>query len=87
MSEIIPIKERVTGNMLALEECLLKLCEYGNPRLSCTGNGQWYCALDMFVQGKGVEFKVASDFREVSMQHAVNACYERLMKALADLGL
>lgn len=68
-----------------LEGGLKKLCEYGKPRLSSQGNGQWYCSLDMYVQGKGVEFKIASDFTHPSMLEAVQICYERLEKVLKDL--
>lgn len=63
------------------------LCEYGKPRLCSQGNGEWFCTIDMFVQGSGVEFKVASTFQEPSMLQAVKTCYERLDKALKDLGL
>ena len=85
----LPIKmeERVTHASIPLEECLHKLCEYGKPRLSSQGNGEWYCAIEMFVQGIGVDFKVASSFKEPSAHDAVNVCYERLKKALSDLGL
>lgn len=50
----------------------------------CSGN---VCAVEMFVQGKGVEFVIASGFRETSMLNAARVCYERLEKALNDLGL
>lgn len=38
--------------------------------------GEWYCSLDMFVQGQGVGFKVASEFNEASMLNAAKSCYE-----------
>jgi hypothetical protein len=70
-----------------IETGMLKLCEYGLPRIWSQGNGQWYCSLEMFVQGTGVQFKVASDFNEPSMLQAIKVCYERLEKALSDLGV
>lgn len=70
-----------------IEDGMSKLCEYGKPRLSYHGNGNWYCALEMYVQGRGVEFKVASEFDHKSMQLAISCCIERLQKALKDLGL
>lgn len=79
--------EIVKRRDLSLEECVDKLCAYGKPRFQCYGNGEWYCAVEMFVQGKGVEFVIASGFRETSMLNAARVCYERLEKALNDLGL
>lgn len=70
-----------------LEGYLLNLCRFGKPRLCSQANGKWYCAIDMFVEGKGVEFKIASEFGEPSMLEAVRVCYDRLIKALKDLGL
>lgn len=83
------ITKRVDGlrDNLTIEEYIDKLCYYGKPWLSSQGNGEWYCAIDMFVQGQGVEFKIASTFKEPSMLAAVRVCWERLEKALKDLGL
>ena len=86
MSEIVRIKERVLNNSLTLEEYMGKLCQYGKPGLRYFGNGEWYCNIDMFVQGTGVEFKIASSFKETSMLNAAKVYYERLEKALSDLG-
>ena len=87
MPEIIPIKERVTVCSLTLEEYVNKLCQHGKPRFQNFGKDEWYCAVDMFVQSQGIEFKIASGFKEPSMQEAARVCYERLEKALSDLGL
>ena len=85
--DIVNMKERVTHHSLTLEEYMDKLCQYGKPCLRYFGNDEWYCNIDMFVQGQGVEFKIASTFKEPSMLSAAKVCYERLEKALSDLGL
>jgi hypothetical protein len=88
MSNEIAIKEKLSKDFnYTIETGMLKLCEYGTPRLCSQANGQWYCSLDMFVQGQGVAFKVSSDFNEPSMLAAIKVCYERLHKALKDLGM
>jgi hypothetical protein len=89
MAEIIPLnKSKLSKHFdYTIETGMLKLCEYGKPRLVSFGNGEWYCVLEMFVQGQGVEFKVASAHNEISMLQAIKVCYERLEKALSDLGV
>ena len=69
-----------------LEETVDDLCKYGKPRFQFMGDG-WYCVIEMYVQGKGIQFNVASDFKHASMLEASTVCYERLHKALRDLGL
>lgn len=69
-----------------LEEGLLRLCSYGKPSVSRMSEG-WHCDITMFVQGKGVEFKIRSEFNEKSPRAAVRICYERLETALRDLGV
>lgn len=71
-----------------IEEGLELLCQFGNPRLSRIGKqdkADWYCNIDMFVTGKGVEFKVASDFDCKTPVAAVNQCCERLKETLKSL--
>ena len=70
-----------------IEDGMLKLCEYGKPRLTSFGNGRWHCAIDVFCNGKGVEFKIASEFGEPSMVDAVRSCISRLHDALKSLGV
>jgi hypothetical protein len=45
-----------------IEASLNELCKYGKPRLFSFGNNQWHCTLEAFVQGKGIDFKVSSEF-------------------------
>lgn len=89
MAEIIPLNKSKLSKVFNydIEGGMLKMCEYGKPRVWSQGNGEWYCSLEMFVQGKGVEFKVASDYNHPSMLDAIKVCYERLEKALSDLGV
>jgi len=73
-----------------LDDILQELCRYGKPRLSNTGSiGQqeWYCNMEMFAQGKGVEFKIASDFKHSTPTEAALICYERMVAALETLGV
>lgn len=87
MSELALKEKALPDFNYSLDEGLNKLCEYGKPTLWYRGNGQWYCSLEMYVQGKGISFTVASEFTEISKLDAVRVCYERLAKALKDLGL
>lgn len=68
-----------------LEEMLLMLAKYGEPRLSLQGNG-WYCAIEMRVSSVGVQFKVASEFGCKSPGTAAAECCARVEKTLSDLG-
>lgn len=70
-----------------IESAMFWLSQYGKPRLCSQGNGEWFCAIEMFVQGAGVSFDVRSDFKEKSMLDAIRVCVERLEKALSDLGV
>lgn len=85
MTDLIPIKERVTVDMLTLEQYLELLCQYGKPAVRSFGNNEWYCNIDMFVQGKGVEFKIASTFKEPSPCIAAKVCYEKVIDTLRAL--
>jgi hypothetical protein len=79
------IKALITVN--SIEEGLYELCKYGKPRLSCMGKDEWYCNIEMWVQSKGVEFKIASEFKHSSPVEAVSVCIQRLKQALNDLGV
>ena len=87
MNNVVSYSSFKKSSEYGIEEGLMKLCEYGKPRLASQGNGEWYCAIEMYVQGKGVDFKIASDFGCKSPQASISECIERLQKALKDLGL
>ncbi len=60
---------------------LNKLALYGKPRLGVFDKG-WHCVIDLFATGKGVEFKVASEFGHQSPLSATLECIERLIEVL-----
>jgi hypothetical protein len=66
---------------LSLEECLVELEKYGNPRISKDKDG-WHCSINVFVTGKGTEFKVRSNWEHKTHAGATNLCYTRLMVEL-----
>lgn len=68
-----------------LEEMLLALAKYGEPRLVHDGRG-WYCCVEMYVTASGVNFKVASEFGRPTPMSAAIQCASRLDRALSDIG-
>lgn len=67
-----------------LESILASLAKYGRPRLGLYDGG-WYCTVDMFVTGDGVEFKIASEFKNPTPLQAAFVCWERLQHTLDGL--
>ncbi len=94
MSEIIksamrPLSEiterlRSTSTPVQLEDILLALAKYGEPRLSLQSNG-WYCVINMRVTSVGVEFKVASEFGNPTPNAAAAECCQRVEQTLQDI--
>lgn len=66
-----------------LEQLLQELSKYGNPRVSKMKSG-WYAAVDMFVVGRGVEFKIDSEFKSDHVT-AAKECLDRVYAALTSL--
>ena len=75
----------ITPSNIRLDDDLSELIKLGKTRLCYLGNG-WHCSVDMFVadQVKGVEFKVASEFKKSTPKAATSECLERALKALRD---
>ena len=73
-------------NTASLEELLIELAKYGNPRVSKTDSG-WYSRIEVFVTGTGTEFTVMSEYKHSTPNSAVATCYSRLVKALKELGV
>lgn len=71
-------------NYHGIDKCLFELERYGRPMLSKMDSG-WYCKVDVFVTGKGTEFKVRSDFGCKFPKLAVNQCYNRLVESIKKL--
>ena len=78
-SDTIPILDNKP-----LETILDDLSKFGNPRLSKLASG-WYCSMEMFIQGRGIEFKVASEFGNSTAKQAALVCSERMYMALRDV--
>jgi len=66
------------GDSSSLEELLLALAKFGNPRLTHAAKG-WYCKIYTEL---GVDSKLASDFGLDTPTLAARQCFERLDKAL-----
>ncbi len=71
----------------SLEDVLAELCKFGNPRVSNTGENEWYSCMKMFVTGEGVEFEIKSDFKSPTPLQAAQQCRDRMHSALKSLGL
>jgi hypothetical protein len=86
MSNIVPIiKADAYLDLSTLEAVLKDLTKYGKPRISCHDDMKWYCAIDVFVTGDGIDFKVASDFKQVTPLNAAQQCHERLREAMKNI--
>lgn len=82
--ELVNFQEDFQVNDLSTDEALDRLCKYGEPRLSKHGAG-WHCALDVFVTGEGVDFKVRTGFDEPTPNVAVRTCLGLLILAIKKL--
>lgn len=67
-----------------LELLLDKLSLYGDPKLSKRDNG-WYCYVDVFVVGEGIQFKASSNFGEPTASTAVEKCLFNLTTAITQM--
>ena len=83
MSEIAIINQHSNA---ALEDYLSALSRYGNPRLSKQNNG-WYCIVEMFVSGSGVQFDVKSEFGNPTPKDAAKQCLTRMSETLLKYGV
>lgn len=72
-------------NLTTLEGVLQDLTKYGRPRLSCMDDMTWYCSIEVFVTGKGIDFKVASDFKQKTPLNAAHQCHERVRDVMRDI--
>ena len=81
MSQSLANTSNIRPSDLTLEDCLAELEKYGNPYLS-KDDGTWSCRVDVFVTGKGAEFKVRSDWSHKTHAEAANQCLARLIAEL-----
>lgn len=86
MSNIVPIvKADAYQDLSTLEGVLMDLTKYGKPRLSCQDGMTWYCAMEVFVTGAGIDFKIASEFGQKTPLSAAQQCRERLLEAMKNI--
>lgn len=69
---------------MSLEELLIALSKFGKVRVSYLGDG-WYASIDLFVPGEGVDFKIASDFKNPSPRSALNEMRARMEEAFSRI--
>jgi hypothetical protein len=81
----LSIVNRGPSAINSIEDGLLNLAKYGRPRLSMLSGGCWYCVVEVFVTGDGVQFEVKSSMDDKSPIEAVVACVERLDNALRQI--
>ena len=86
MNNIVVIKTQVAQpDLTTLDDVLSDFVKYGRPRLQCMDSMKWYCAIEVFVTGKGIEFKVESDFKQPTPLSAARQCHYRMLDALRDI--
>lgn len=68
-----------------LDELLVSMCRYGQPKLSMLDGG-WHCWIKMHVQTKGTSFEIKSEFGHNSPMAAAKECAERIATTLAAIG-
>jgi hypothetical protein len=86
MGNIVALEsKRVWLEESYLEDVLKEMTKYGKPRLFYMGDNNWHCALDMFVTGTGVEFKIGTSFKEPSATEATKKCISLMYSALTEL--
>lgn len=68
----------------SLDDLLLGLCRYGEPRLSRMSDG-WYANIGMHVASEGAEFSVKTDFDHATPREAIEVLIKRVRSTLTDL--
>jgi hypothetical protein len=66
---------------MPLEDLLVKLCEFGKPRVGMYGSG-WHCHIDMHVASVGTSFEVKSEFGHGTPLVAARECANRVIETL-----
>lgn len=86
MNNIISLdKADAQANLTTLEDLLRDFTKYGRPRLQCRDDMTWYCTIEIFITGKGIDFKVSSDFKQTTPLNAAQQCHERMRDAMRDI--
>ena len=89
-SNVQPIHQpSAQANFSTLDEVLIDLSRFGEPRLSMSsgfnGKSGWFCGIDVFITGEGIQFKITSEFYHAKPMGAASQCHERLLLALNDI--
>lgn len=71
-----------------LEDVLLELAKWGQPRLGQYGSNHngWHCSIEVNVTPVGVKFEAKSDFRLPTPLAAAIECRENLRAAVKAIG-
>lgn len=87
MSWLTTVKEGNTERAPAgFEDKLVWLCRFGTPGISKHERG-WHAQISMNTNTTGSEFKVRTGFDCQSPSVAVDSLIERMLEALAALGV
>ena len=87
MSSLVPSSSPVaTKSATDLSTLLTLMLQYGHPALYHLQSG-WHCSCEFFCHGKGVEFKVRSDFGHQTPEIAAHTCLERMYDSLNQIGV
>lgn len=86
--EVLATGERWRAQVerLGLEDVVAEIERFGKPGISKLPTG-WWCRVDMYITGKGREFKVDSECRHDTPLAAARECLLRMLEALDDLGV
>jgi hypothetical protein len=69
-------------NQPTLEELLIELKCYGQPRVGMYSNDGWFCSIEMNTNTVGADFKCSSDFKMPTPTDAAKQCLDRVLKAV-----
>jgi hypothetical protein len=68
----------------SLEEIMLELLNYGQPRVGVYGSdGKWHCNVEMNTNSIGSDFKVRSEWNHATPIEAAKLCRDRVIKAVS----
>ena len=68
----------------SLEELMVSMCQYGQPKLSMMDSG-WHCWIKMHVQSAGASFEIKSEFGHKTPTAATKECADRIAETLAAI--
>ena len=81
MSTAVVERSGVYGDALNVEQALIGLMRYGQPRLGVYGEG-WHAHIEMNTQVTGGKFEIRSDFKHASPSAAIRQLLDRVEAAV-----